>query len=43
MVTNLETQKKGEFEDSWFKEEYDLDFKFVRMMIGYEWGPQVRC
>lgn len=28
--------------ENWFKEEYDLDFKFVKMMIGYELGPPVR-
>lgn len=41
-VTNLEVQKEREYEGELFKEEYDLDFKLVKMRIGYELRPQVR-
>lgn len=27
--------------ENWVEEEYDLDFRFVKMMIGCELGPQV--
>ena len=40
-ITNLKTQK-GEYEGELIQEEYDLDFKLVKMMIGNELGPWIR-